>query len=111
MRFFALSCFMTVNSCLRFAYIKCKRTTKDMKAYEIAEKRYNEVARSINGKEYSEDFCNRLHGHNFTDELFDLNYKEICVTILNNNGKCCASRRGVKVWNTGDDFVSVNIYS
>lgn len=82
-----------------------------MNTYEIAEKRYNEVARCINGKVYSEDYCNRLHGHNFTDELFDLNYKEVCVTILNDNGKCYASRRGIEIWKKGDGFISVDVFS
>lgn len=63
---------------------------------------WNELNYIVSVLDFSEDTCNSLGGHNYLDnELFDLNYKDICVTIHNYNGKCYPSKTNIEVYNEG----------
>ncbi len=49
-----------------------------------------------------EQLCERIGGHNFDGELFDVNYGSICATVICRNGIIKLSNN-VEVW--GDDCI------
>lgn len=87
---------------------------EENKAIEIA-KHYFEILKHkvilfnigglySNGAKPFEQFCNDLKGHNFewwnkeeTDGLFDVNYGNICATIIYKNGDCKLSK-SIEIW-------------
>lgn len=74
---------------------------------QIVINRYNELCAKLNGVPFNKEICVSMGGHNFTDgELFDLNYKEICITIMcDGEGKCKVCPYGVEYYNTDGEYV------
>ena len=48
-----------------------------------------------------EELCVELGGHNFEEDLFDINYKMIVGTITNKNGKISLSKN-IEIWSNED---------
>lgn len=92
-------------------------TKYEEKAVKLARKYYNILKRNVKvfnattKAEFKsfEKFCDYLGGHNFewwneeqTEGLFDLNFGNICATIIYKNGKCRLATN-VEVW--GEDII------
>lgn len=73
---------------------------------------YNEMCVKVNGELYSKQLCEHVCGHNFTDECFDVNYKDFCFTVECDvdNGYCNVLDDGIEYYNTDGQFVcNVNL--
>lgn len=65
-----------------------------------------EVSSMFNGKIYSIiTSCTKCH--NVTNERFDFNYKDICLTITNIEGLCYVSPRGVELYNSNGNLMEI----
>ena len=73
-----------------------------MRNFELEKKAissYEELEKIVENTTLSlEELCDELGGHNFEDDLFDLNYSWICATIYNDNGKL-KLYKSIEIWN------------
>lgn len=53
-----------------------------------------------------EELCKVLKGHNLDNELFDLNYNHICVTIKNVNNKLKLLTSGIELYDSNENLIA-----
>lgn len=59
---------------------------------------------SVPTQQEFKQLCDLLGGHNYSNELFDLNYGVVCLTILFKDNKYYELSPNVKIWEK-DNFI------
>ena len=68
------------------------------KLIQQALKDYEELQQITKETDLSlEELCDKLGGHNLSDDLFDVNFKSICATVVTKNGQL-ALLDSIEVW-------------
>lgn len=76
---------------------------KALKSY----KKLNEIVKNHKGT--LEELCDELGGHNFEDDLFDVNYAWICATVCKTD-KGLSLCNSIELWND-ENFEFVGIFT
>lgn len=72
---------------------------------------YNRLKAIVeNYKGTLEDLCEELHGQNLCEDLFDVNYEEICSTVVLRDGELTLTT-DYELWLSEDiyDYIDVDI--
>ena len=74
---------------------------ENTKDYELARLYFKKLKCDVDIANYEhktlEEFCEQINGHNFDGELFDVNYGNICATIVYRNNEIKLTK-SVEVW-------------